>query len=180
MSFNQNKMRELILYLAQAEKGDYTFGRVKLAKLLYYADMSAYVLLGAPITGATYMKRKEGPAAREFVPLRDQMLGIGDAREVPTNYPNGHVGQRLEALRDPNIDLFDEKELKIADEVVERYRGWSGTQLSIESHKEIGWRVADMDAVIPYQHFYLAPSVSRAEYEKALEVAVKLNLGNAA
>ena len=80
MEYDKSKMRELILYIARAQADDPTFGRVKLAKLLYFADNEAFVRLERPITGATYQKLPEGPAAREFVPLRDEMLLNGDAR----------------------------------------------------------------------------------------------------
>lgn len=176
MRYSEPKLRELILYLARAEHDDYTFGRVKLAKLLYYVDMEAYVRRGEPVTGATYIKRKEGPAAREFVPIRDQMLAWGEAAEVDVKYPNGFVGKKLVARRDPDESLFDAEELKVADEIVARFSGWSGTALSILSHKEIGWTVASMNDPIPYNAYYLAPSATAAQRRVAEKVVGDLNL----
>ena len=125
------------------------------------------------------MKRREGPAAREFVPIRDQMFAYGEATEVDVNYPNGMVGKKLVPNRDPNGDLFTPEELAIVDEVVDRFRGWSGARLSIFSHKEIGWQVATMDYVIPYNAYFLAPEPSQTQMRKAEQVVADLNLANA-
>jgi len=176
MAYNETKLRELVLYLARAQNDDYTFGRVKLAKLLYYSDMEAYVRLGASITGATYIKRQEGPAAREFVPVRDQMLAYGEAAEVEIVYPGGQVAKKLEARREPDVSHFSEAELAIADKVVVDFAGWSGTRISLKSHDEIGWLVARMDEVIPYQRYYVAPEMSSGERAKAEEIVTRLNL----
>ncbi len=50
------KLRELVLYLATLSEGDATFGKVKLNKLLFYADFNAYLKFGKPITGHEYQK----------------------------------------------------------------------------------------------------------------------------
>jgi len=180
MRFKQEKMRELALYLAHQHRDDIAFGRVRLAKELYYADMEAYVRLGDSITGASYVKLPQGPGAREFVPLRDEMLAFGEAVESNVNYPNGMVGKRLLAQRDPDLSVLDSEEIKIADAIAARFEGYSGSQISKKSHDEIGWRVAEMNGVIPYQHYYLAPDVTEAQMDKAVEIAQRLNLASAA
>ncbi|HUY98386.1 MAG TPA: Panacea domain-containing protein [Verrucomicrobiae bacterium] len=176
MAYNEARMRELILYFARAQQDDDTFGRVKLAKLLYYADMEAYIRLGAPITGATYMKRREGPAAREFVPLRDRMLALGEAAEVEIAYPNGYVGKKLEARRDTDLSVFTAQEREIIDAVTEEYRGWSATRISQKSHDEVGWLTVAMDDAIPYQRYYVAPKMTEEELVAAEAVVRTLNL----
>jgi hypothetical protein len=56
----------------------FTFGAVKLNKILYYADMLHYAHTGAPITGATYAKRQQGPVPKQVVSC-DRALGSGES-----------------------------------------------------------------------------------------------------
>ena len=175
MEYDKSKMRELILYIARAQADDPTFGRVKLAKLLYFVDNEAFVRLERPITGATYQKLPEGPAAREFVPLRDEMLLNGDAVEVPYTWPNGKVSLRLEG-RDPDVSVFDASELQIVDQVLNHWRGVGASAISKASHEEIGWKVGTMNRGIPYEAYFLAPSLSDHLREVVLKAADQLGL----
>ena len=65
-AFNPVKFRELILYLAAGGMKDPGFGLVKLATALYYADISAYIAMGRPVTGAAYRKYQQGPAPKQL------------------------------------------------------------------------------------------------------------------
>src|SRR5665213_3249388 len=103
LSFQREKMRELVLFVAQSEVDDPYFGRVKLAKLLYYIDNEAFLKLGKSITGARYQKLPEGPAAREFVPLRDEMMAKNEAKETEQDWGDGFTSLRLVAIRDADL-----------------------------------------------------------------------------
>ena len=59
--FKEEKFGNLILYVAERSEHDDRFGAVKLNKIMYYADFTAYWKLGRPITGATYQRLDEGP-----------------------------------------------------------------------------------------------------------------------
>ena len=54
--FNEQKFKELVIYIAGRCESDPYFGAVKLNKLLFFSDFFAYAKLGNPITGAEYMK----------------------------------------------------------------------------------------------------------------------------
>jgi uncharacterized phage-associated protein len=168
-------MRELVLYVSRAQRDDITFGRVKLAKLLYYSDNEAFVRLGESITGANYQKLPEGPAAREFVPLREEMLLDGDAEEVRFVWPSGLVSLRLQG-RDPDESVFTAEQLEVIDSVVDRFTGVSGTAISKASHEEIGWQVAAENQTIPYEAYFLAPRLTSEQRELALRMIRDLSL----
>lgn len=70
---NDEKLKELILYLADRSNNDEKFGATKLNKLLFYADFLAYVYLGTSITGQEYQVLDQGPAPRRLVPVRESM-----------------------------------------------------------------------------------------------------------
>src|SRR5437868_14530692 len=64
-TFHEDKLAELILYIAERSEHDKEFGKTKLLKLIAYSDFGAYQRLGRPITGAHYRKLPHGPAPRE-------------------------------------------------------------------------------------------------------------------
>ena len=79
MSFQDQKFKELILYLAKRSMDDAYFGATKLNKLLFFSDFLAYGQLGSPITGASYQRLKCGPAPREMLPMQRAMKAEGSA-----------------------------------------------------------------------------------------------------
>ena len=69
-----SRLWELILHIARCSEGDSTFGKVKLAKILYYADFASYRDYGQPVTGASYKKLQFGPVPSDFLDILDEML----------------------------------------------------------------------------------------------------------
>ena len=85
--FDQDRFVELMAFIARGSIADPTFGAVKLNKILYYADFSAYRMFGQPLTGATYFKLQEGPAPREMLQARARCLRPAErtSRSDPTS-----------------------------------------------------------------------------------------------
>jgi len=167
LSFQREKMRELVLFVAQSEVDDPYFGRVKLAKLLYYIDNEAFLKLGKSITGARYQKLPEGPAAREFVPLRDEMMAKNEAKETEQDWGDGFTSLRLVAIRDADLEIFSKDEIAVINGVIAKFAGVSGTSISKISHEEFGWRLTPMAADIPYFAYLLAPRLTDAQRDFA-------------
>jgi hypothetical protein len=68
------RLEDLILYTAQKMERDHHagIGLIKLAKLLWRIDFTAYWRLERPITEATYKADKFGPApVQELLAIRD-------------------------------------------------------------------------------------------------------------
>ena len=162
---NQTKLNELILYVARKSEDDPRFGAVKLNKILYYADFSAYRLTGASITGATYQKLNEGPAPREMLPTRRILLDSGDIEIVHRPYFTG-IQQRIVATREPDISVFTTEELRIADEVVSFFRHMTAREISDFSHREPGWILTELGEDIPYHTAWLSSEPVPQEAEE--------------
>ena len=75
-----DKLRQAILFIAKEGEDDLCLGAVKLNKILYYADVRAYLELHKPITGVVYQHLPEGPAPRALVPTRREMLELEEIR----------------------------------------------------------------------------------------------------
>ena len=75
---NDEKLRELILLIAEWCQSDPKFGAIKLNKLLFHADFSAFLTHGEPITGQEYFKLPQEPAPRRLKPVTEAMIKRGD------------------------------------------------------------------------------------------------------
>ena len=78
--YDEDKFRELILYIAHKCSDNPGFGDTRLNKVLFFSDAFALQYLGEPVTGARYQKLKYGPAPRALLPVRREMEAAGDLR----------------------------------------------------------------------------------------------------
>jgi hypothetical protein len=146
---SDEKLRELILYLASLSVRDEKFGAVKLNKLLFYADFLAYQRFGTPITGQEYQALPQGPCPRRLKPVVEYMKKAGDLKErVERKF---HFNQKRPiAIRTANLSKFSAQELNLVEEVVGRFWNMNATQISDESHLFLGWKLAKEKETIPY------------------------------
>jgi hypothetical protein len=146
---NDEKLRELILYLSDLCAGDRHFGAVKLNKLLFYADVLAYQRYGQAITGQEYQALPQGPAPRRLKPVIEKMKKAGEFRTEER--VSGRFRQlRPTAGRLPNLSKFTTKENDLILEVVQRFWNLNAKQISEESHLFLGWQLANDGETIPY------------------------------
>lgn len=68
-----DKLRQLILLISRASEGDSPFGSVKLNKILFFSDLTAYRRWGRTISGEEYQKLEHGPSPKRMKPLLDDM-----------------------------------------------------------------------------------------------------------
>ncbi|MBI4312563.1 MAG: SocA family protein [Chloroflexi bacterium] len=172
--YDEEKLREAIIYVALSSKADALFGAVKLNKILYYADFAAYRRLGQPITGASYQKLAEGPAPKQMLPIRRMMVDAGDIRIEVRPYFSG-VQHRL--VVEPHIAKdfaprrLSPKEIEILDEVIQAMWHMTAREVSDYSHREPGWLVTNVGDTIPYETAWLSgdtPSQEAEEYGRRL------------
>ena len=74
LSPEEEKLAELILYIAEKSSGDEGFGATKLNKILHAADFLAFAIRGEAITGVDYFHLAQGPAPRRYVPVREHLI----------------------------------------------------------------------------------------------------------
>ncbi|MHB8215843.1 MAG: Panacea domain-containing protein [Candidatus Sulfotelmatobacter sp.] len=147
---NENKFRELLLFIARRSEGDPRFGAIKLNKLLFYSDFLAYLELGHPITGQPYFALENGPAPRYLVRVREQMVKSKEIAIARKTTFSG-VQERVLALREPDPNKFTPAEIDLVTKVLDVCRSQSGTDLSELSHRFAGWRLAGDKEDIPYE-----------------------------
>ena len=146
---DDRKLRELILYISQRCEGDETFGATKLNKLLFFADFLAYKRYGQAITWQDYQALAQGPCPRRLKPIRAAMERKGDLA-VQKRPVGPFVQERPVCLREPDLSCFTAKQIALVDELIQAWWGQTAAAISGQSHRFIGWQLAERGETIPY------------------------------
>lgn len=170
-----SKFRELILYVAKKSQGDLKFGATKLNKLLFYSDFYAYGKLGSSISGKEYINETNGPIPKSFVPERESMIKDMDAAMQTRDY-FGHSQERLIPLRDPDMSRFSGKEVEIIDYIIDYCSSYNATDISLQSHKFIGYDAELKGETIPYETVFVSTRDLTSE-EKAYGLKLDATVG---
>jgi hypothetical protein len=179
--YDGNKFNELVLYVAYAYKADKTFGRIKLAKIIFNSDLRSMQRHGHPITGVTYIKDTWG---HNPVQLRHAELDLvydnlativrGEGEDEPrVLHPEDQ--QRLVPKRQGR-PAYAPEDLKIVDSVIEDYREATAKEMSQESHEMVSWQIVPrMKQEIPLDSLLVAKPTER-DLEASEAVAERLGL----
>ncbi len=173
------RLRELILYIAEKCASDPEFSATLLNKILFYADFLSFAQRGKPVTGAAYQALDYGPAPKRLVPVRDMMIDAGELeiKEIPKFT---YSRQQYVALRRADLDrLFRPTDIALVDEVIERLKGVSAQRISEFSHHRL-WKIArgaggNYRGLIPYEAMYISDAPpNEADTKRAKELSAKL------
>ena len=146
---DDEKLRELIIYVSALSQQDPNFGATKLNKLLFYADFLAYQRFGVPITGQEYQALPQGPAPKRLKPVMARMKRAGDLKEELRQ--SGRFRQiRPVPIRTADLTKFSGQEIDLVRDIVQRFWNLNATQISNESHLFLGWQLGVQGETIPY------------------------------
>src|SRR5215210_744455 len=132
-NFESRKFKEMVLYFSQRGLDEkLVIGSTKLNKLMAFSDFEAFAELGQPITGATYQRLPFGPAARQLIPMRNQLLSDKEVRWK--EHQENEWDDVLIPISPPDTTVFDEGQLTIMDRVFEDMRPYNARAASDLSH----------------------------------------------
>jgi uncharacterized phage-associated protein len=145
--FDEQRLKAVMAYIA----GKTTPGKLKLFKLLYLADFSAYVRLGRSITGESYLAKTLGPVP-ENLDENFQQLTAGVLRITMQDVGAANPEQRMNPLPTaPSIAILEAQEKVVLDDIITKHGSKSGTQLTAMTHQELPYSLhARRREVIPY------------------------------
>lgn len=169
-SYNPEKFKELLVYVASRTGDDEMCGDMKLNKILYFADVTAFRRTGQPITGATYQHEKRGPIARALLKARRDLEGQRRVRTCEREY-GGYRQTATEATGELRPGVLSDAELAIADEVIARFKDFDGGAMETVAHDEPGWRMTKEGERIPYRLSLLAKRASPKAIARGRELA---------
>lgn len=147
---DDQKLCELILFIAERSADDDLFGSTKLNKLLFFADFLAYAKLGSSITGHAYQRLPNGPAPKRMLPIVKEMVA-DRVLAVQKREHYGRIQNVPVALRPPRLKTFSAEEIAVVTEVIELLSRKNAKGISSLSHEFEGWKLARENEIIPYQ-----------------------------
>jgi hypothetical protein len=167
------RLRELIVYIADKSKNDPNFGATKLNKILYHSDFRAYERFGVPLTGAEYFRLPKGPAPRQMIPVRRELIKEGVIRLDKIDLGAQYEQHRVIALRKAVLDHFTADEIALVDEVVNELWSQNAAEVSDASH-DVRWRTLEHKDPIPYEFAFLSNDpVTEEDIARTHELAAR-------
>ena len=151
---NEDKLKNLILYLSQKCAGHSNFGKTKLCKLLYFSDFLNFAEYDEPITGCEYIRMPYGPYPDDFRHTLNSMIDDRQLALQKFQLAQDQVQEKPVNLEEPDLSLFSASEVSIIDSVIEKFASSSGTAMSEFSHR-LGWKFARDREVIPYESIFI-------------------------
>ena len=153
--FDVQKFVHAAAYLVQKCPADVT--KMKLAKLLFFADKKHLLTYGRPLVGGRYIKMEWGP-----VPSQGYNLMKHDERA--SGEDQALFDRHLEVkgndilLKTPaNLDYLAETDREVLDETIAQYGHFTPAQLSKMSHHEPAWKQAEMNSEMDYRLLFTGP-----------------------
>lgn len=151
----QERLRELVLYISQRASGMSRFGLIKLNKVIWRADFSAFAERGVPVTGRAYQRLKYGPAPIEMRPLLAEMEQSGqveiDRIHLGHEADNEEIVElRPRALVEPSTHWFSQDDVSYVEQALQHYWHMTGMESSDESHG-LAWKTRSNGDPMPYE-----------------------------
>lgn len=173
IQFDRAKFKDAIHYVC-AKCPTEELGKVKLHKILYFADMIHFIGTGTPLTGAPYQKQTFGPMARHLNWAVGELQKEGRLRAEKRDY-FGFDKMDYQSLGEPDTRSLNENARRMLDEVIEFARSRSAKCISELSHMA-AWEAAEIGGTIPYYSaFGLYPAaVTDADVDAAVSEARKI------
>ena len=128
--------------------------KTKLNKLLFYADFTMYQRTGHSMTGLEYRAIAYGPVPTEYEKLYLKLQDDQKINIVEIAFDNGNFGELIKSNQQINLESFSEKEIKVLDDVVNKFKGLTTKQVVDISHAELAWQDnKDEKKLISYQKY---------------------------
>lgn len=144
------KYRETILFFLEHVPRE-TLGKLKLMKLLYFADFDHYEQHKKPLLGEVYLRWDNGPMPRmaeKVLKKMEEQNVITIAKEVlPEPYHNREVYRQL---RPYSPKTFTPEEVETLHHVAAKWKHHTGTEIRNATHGDPPWIATPKDAVIDY------------------------------
>jgi hypothetical protein len=162
----QNRLRQLIIYVAKRCNDAERFGAIKLNKILWRADFQSFAQRALPITGREYKRLELGPAPKEIYTLHPEMQAQGLIRLEKITINDDYIEHRTIALGEPDTTIFSKEDLAFVDESVQYYWAKTGMVASEDSHG-IAWKSRNNGDLMPYELALLSDrTVGKRQFAK--------------
>lgn len=151
MAYDREKCKDLIHYIVNKCSDDPSrLGAVKLNKVMYFCDFGKFYDQGEPMTGAEYVRQRQGPVLHQMLPLLDELRNEGrvsQIRKVQYGFP------KVDYSSDAPVSLvrFSADEISMIDRTIDIIcDGHTARSISDATHDEV-WNLAENGEQLPYE-----------------------------
>lgn len=147
-TFDYEKLCAMVLFFAHKTTG---ILKVKLLKLLNYADMIFYQENGISMSGTRYVHLPYGPVPENY----DMIFGMMAAdhiAHIEVIFDNGF--ERHQVIPDCEIPsgILSPEDLAVLERIYEKFADFGSVEISNYSHREHGYRSTQQGEVISYAY----------------------------
>ena len=147
------KLKAVILHVCK-RVNQASLGKVKLHKILYFADMLWYLRTGQPMMGVRYQKQEYGPMARGLSAILKQLESDGNLKLQRRDFYGFEKTDFLVVGTAPEYsNRLSKEELELLGIVTEFVCEKTAKEISDLSHNA-AWRAATIGEEIPYFTVY--------------------------
>lgn len=139
---NEEKYKNAILYFVK-NMDKYELGTTKLAKLLYYLDFLSYRDKRESVTKADHYKQQYGPVPQDFFEIIKELREEEAINIQRKKLEDGRETDIYTIHEEPDEDVFNEEEIELMRNLIEKYKDWETDLLVAKSHSELPWRKAE-------------------------------------
>lgn len=141
---NINKIKSMLAYFARFTNNLYT---VKLMKLFWYSDALSFLRTGRAMTGLVYTHMPKGalPIGHDKICKLDSVEK--EEEEIYNNMATKFVPKAIDTIDD---SLFSLEELSILQEVCEKFKDISGSELSNIMHQEEIYNITEEKEILDF------------------------------
>lgn len=133
-----SRIASLVIFFLKNASSSYN-DRLKLNKLLFYADFAHFKYHGRSITGLSYRAIPYGPVPSSYDRLFS-WLQQKDLIQINWDHVDQGAGrERFTSMREPDGTIFSEDELASMDAVLEEFGAMPSWDLVNISHQEKAW-----------------------------------------
>lgn len=126
--------------------------KTKLNKLLFYADFKHFKDYTVSITGARYAHIPFGPAPEKYSLYLATLLENGVIGVAEHEFSEQVVGEEFFPVKEPDLFLFSDSELKILSTVKEYFKDFNSKKITDFSHDEKAYKETAPGDKISYEY----------------------------
>lgn len=167
--FDQGQFEQLVHYIAWKTRDNPDFGRVRMAKVLFYVDFNHFAGEGKSLTGASYKAERFGPFPPCLTTAEEHLVkqGLVQSDRIDGKEREDGDENRVIALKGPTVQL-DGYVQQLVDHWIKEISSIStASWLSTKTHDLPGWKLAHpKEEDIPYETVFIG---TRKPPDRAVE-----------
>lgn len=150
------KTEAVIAYIInyfQCNNSSKNLGKVKLVKILWFADREFMYKYYKQLTDLEYRKMPRGPMPTNIDSILKCMQEKGIIKPFETS-KYGYTQQSFLCLKEPDLDCFTPQEVSVLDKVITDLLDKTAAQISEETHDEL-WHSIERGKIMPLESVFL-------------------------